>query len=342
MANEHKTAEDAKKELVTVSHIAIQRHADEIIEILAEDVDFVQHSEAAIDAQEETKRSAYVIMRDLERALGAEKMLNLPVPGSGPSGNNPDKYSFTDKNAKGDTVTKQGSFYGYLFDQSPSGERITANLNLLQVVKEAKIEADVPADNKYRDLIGHQSDITAEINKWNARRVYGRGLYRRAASLFMQAEAIKTVPGVKLGFIDVRGPNMIVVSDNSNPPASWAKQSVMSIGAFLKLDADAAKVNGGTYDALMATNARGTRGSADHKAIDVTASNFEDVAAGLAIFSNRDKFSAWLLKELAKEGSDDLLMTVGDICMGLDPVWTAIEKRYYDLKKQSVKDNKAA
>lgn len=289
--------------------------------------------------------------------------------------NNPDKFTTIDQETGKKTPS---SWYKVGALCTTAGKQVLNDIRLVRMA--AKGEPSPVVDGKAQpnpyagmgepELEAYQRTLTTRIG--NLRRAYVD-----AFKVAKQMVAVSAIGDGKAVSVDIeRDPNddnhvmphlgsPIVVQDESKTQGAKRRHRYFSVTSFLALDVskvtpDKVAQYGGVWQALVNSGARAPKGSGDknktgagaatakYPAIQ-TPDDFEDCAAEVAAFiDNRTdagrKHIAGLLQVAAAKGADgmgdDMILTIGDIVMGLDPIWHLIEDRYNILNAKAVAERK--
>lgn len=333
----------------TVKDIAIEaRHAraHEFVEFMGDDIE--EKIVETADAVETVKRNPLVVMFMLQDKFnGQGNVPNLddyPVPGS-KTGDNADVYDVKVKNAAGEMKSAKGSFWKDVANDMDEAKAVKLQLDAVNAkTGRWNVGADETSATEFRRI--------QEKRKLETRLTAIRSCVTKAASLHFQFKALDACSGVKYTFATDTVDGQEVLANVTSPvtvydPAKPGTFEAMSVGQFLQLDPSEAATNGGTYSALIKTLGRdggNGQGGTDKNKVKPIAGidQFEMIAAEMAAFMDDKKNEAALAKSLSAKDSDDFVLTLGDLCTGLDVVWTRIQDRYTNLKiAQEKADSKA-
>lgn len=349
--------EKAEDEATTVlppsSVSALERRALDLASHV--DAEFTEAVDSITRAKETVVSGALVIEQELRRVFSKDDLSSFPIPDSVNSAesptNNPDKYKAPTPTKDGTVKLSPRSFYFDLFEAMPSGKTIREALD--GISQAIAGEASAPAIYKRMD----KSERKAEQALWQGRLTTGRNLVKRAVKVLLQWDTIKAeMPKVGLKYIvktDKDGNESIAKSPRPIKVFDAAETDVMdvvSITTFLSYKPAVAVAKGGTVKDLWETTGRqGGEGQGDKdggKVVVKVGMGLEDtdkVFATLAHhFDNeeadgRKRVAAFIKHVTAKDKTgkmnEDLILTVGNVCMALDELWTELEPIYAKLTK---------
>lgn len=304
------------------------------------DAAFEKDIDVLAEAALENKRGGAVIMNDLFRIFGEETVCNVwPQPGSekGKVGDNEayDKESTDITKVDGTTGKGTRSFYQDMVDLSAKGA---------QLLKEKTALKD-----KQGDVLHYKPKMAAI----DGRRSNFKSVIVRAVNLAKKIAFVNSKTGMHAEIVmDTDDNNQPVVAKSNKvifikDDNNQTKFDVITIGQFLALKVS----EGATYSAIVGTSQRATKAGTGPVAQNVkieTIPQFDDVSAEMATFferlTNDAKASNAFLTHLNGAGTDDLLLSLNAIMLGIDGYLSkpGIDKRLKDLLAEGKQKAKAA
>lgn len=344
------------------SDMAVQSRKDMVLGIsqqLGANEDFNAHMSEAVKAKGTLQYAVVQTIMDLDMIFGEEELKEWPIVGS-EGGNNPDKYKVRRKVA-GVWKDVATDFYMEVTANTPQGIIYS---NKLDAIKQVNNEA--PTDDK--EVAGmkarQERDALAEDMK-EALSVHHSNV-RQAMKFYQQKWAMSSMAHVAWNFLQeiCRNPDgsVMYVTDEEGKqvlrdgkpivatlprktrkpiklfnPHETSEFKLLSIGQFVNLDLDTAKLNGGTYDDVIATRQRDTEedeGHAEGQNVVVNSlPTFETAAAGMALYLGNADTAGLLKKRLeaaAKAGKWDdvsgLLESMRELAIELAGIMPTVEK----------------
>lgn len=185
-----------------------------------------------------------------------------PEPGN-KEGNNPDLILLKKKDANGNEVVRETSFYNVLVASTPAVQKIDAELKAIAVMNSKDPDmSKVPAD------VQKMNPVARETRRvfLNGRKATIGQAYKKAMSLFCQLDRVNSVPNLNatIMFADkektmpASATSPIKVFEDAIDGQASDNWDVFSIAAFLRIDAAAATEKGGGLQAAKDTLKRDT------------------------------------------------------------------------------------
>lgn len=316
--------------------------------------------ETVLQAKQEWDGSKMTLMFAMSETYTAEQIAEFPVIMTPPnkSGNNPEVFK-VDIEKNGNRSTVSVNFYHQFADNTKVGKAVNKELDYLSRLssENARID-DIPQE--FQDAYpGYETRrIRQEFLK--TRRNSIRAAYKGAVKLiqqFQRVNSLEFVEACEIPKVDGKGfENLVKVSSNVEGREALDVE-LYSIGAFLKLDADKARENGGTYAALKGTVVReGSRGQGNKEEAGIpklasieTPETFDKVMVAVhsyldSIWSDKKGTQyAALLASLNPKSKDGLgesrIETLGDLHAMLGDLlkMDAIGNAYAIIKEKALK-----
>lgn len=296
--------------------------------------------ETALKAKDETQRSAIVLYFNFVHRLPADKKAMFPRVNSEGS-NNPDKFKYTERNEKGEEVTRRGSFFSTWADNIAYGLHIQKVLKWLD-----ELSADggeVSEDNEFADRDLGTMQLDSLKAQWKGRRDGNRSLWRRAFKVGEQLEAVATMrPKVtcELSTVDngegkevlSSSTKPIFIYDSSNMPASQKHFKSMGAQQFLSLNVAKANAKGGTYAALIASAEKSGDKKKGTKEAKLSMDNYLAKFGEFADFT--EEHTAAILKKFTSDKTRaEWIENFGDGAIEIISAFSKIEAEYKEIKK---------
>lgn len=305
---------------------------DWIIELAAtinQDDTFAEWANEIVDKKIDAANGMIPMWEKVIGWYGDDIVVKFPVVGS-KGGDNPD---IIEEPGKKSGSVKETSFYDELFAATDYDKRIGAELERL---KTAYAESDKARYDREKAL-------------WNTRRTSIRAYFKKGIALQQIYQKVATMPGVAIYLARdtdsgtwEKTTKPFTLQDKTSP----GKVGAISANTFLALKPDlvpdlaAAKFKGNYYDALMATKNTGGDEGGENRA-DTTIATFEEDIAALANYlekvvgsSDRKSFQT-LTSLLAREDSDDLLLSLRSIELNLNTVTSKFKGRIETLRAKA-------
>lgn len=302
----------ATKDTNTTAGVAIyQKRAAQFADLISHDDDAMEYISVVMDANQEVKVGPLVMRNHLIRVLG-DKFPELPVPGS-EGGNNPDKYPVPGKKAKGSVVKD-------LFSELPPGKALLTDLD--GISKALVSSTETPAKWKAPKFEGGMVQLKKTQAKLKQRYSAGLRVVSTAIAFEFQWQKLQEFASVKSE-----------LSDDPNDPQTYpvaifnvkkmTEFKVMSIGAFLSLDLDAAAEKGGSYTDVTETTRRGAYDDESDEGIknfDEFEERVTDVTNFLEKLMGDKAMQTALYRRLNDPAADHLIATIFALSAELDKI----------------------
>lgn len=278
---------------------------------------------------------------------GHKVLAMYPEPGSTKdTSNNPDKYTYQDKNEKGEKVTRRSSFYADMWDTTEDGAVQLAEISKIDYASKNPTPTD--ADKQYAAM--HPRERRMARGKWTQRRNASINTIRKAVRLEHQLNAVSELCDKVEVYIarkrDKDGNETNEILNTSTPiivgpkGAMFSKDSEpISLQSFLNMKPKVAGQQGGTFAALKATNTRAPKpGAADQNQLgdktklDINTKQAEAYLSAIVLqLTTSDDFNSEFGRWLNGPGSDEHVKLLGDAYMELGNWFKRVQKRYDDI-----------
>jgi len=326
------------------------------------DKQFNDDLETNAKAALEGKRGAAVIRRDLVRLFSEDTIAMVwPIPGSdskdhkwGGDNRQLHRYPTVVRDNDGQSKPGQGDWYYDLLDGTTEGKRIVAALESIKAAKKGETGKHILPE--HAAIVGDEIKLTTMKTALESKRTFRKSAIIRVVNLVQSMHRInnETEMGVELITVDnkpegepVHSPKLLYVYNKKDQ-----KQfRILTIGQLLALDVTKAKADGGTYNAVVGTTGRQPKG-AGKEAVTVPEIDkvglFDEWSAVGATFFDKligdAKATNQLLTHLNSAGTDDLLLSLNRIALGIDGFLSkpGISKRLSELLAEDKKSSKAA
>jgi len=323
------------------------------------DKQFNDDLETNAKAALENKRGAAVIRRDIVRLFGEETIATVwPIPGSSnkthPGSNRKlHRYPTIVRDSEGQSKAGEGDWYYDLLDGTTEGKRLVAAIESIKAAKKGETGKHILPE--HAALAGDEIKLTAVKAQLEGKRSTKKAAIIRAVNIVQTMHRLnnETEMAVELITDDGTPEGMPVESQkllyvyNSKDRKQFR---VLTIGQLLALDVDKAKGDGGTYNAVVGTTGRQPKGAGKEAKTVPQIDNvalYDECTAVYATFFDKligdAKATNALLTHLNSAGTDDLLLSMNKIALGLDGFLSkpGIAKRLSDLLAED-KKSKAA
>jgi len=345
-----------------IGSIHIASLASTLARELDADVEFDKHTRAALEAYEVIKRAPVVMLWDFKRVFGDEKVSQFPIPGSfikdgvlldaderpisqGNVQRKPDKYKVSVKVNDAETKDQPRSFYKELALDTKQGRQIVEILDQLTLANDKTTRTN--AKEPYRSMSATKR--LSETNKWKVRKSRLPNLAKQAMQCYFQYETISNMDKVLVGYnstthmvdnvehVDLDEVNTPYwIQDKNNP----ANVDTYTVSEFLRLDPLQANLNGGTYDALIATIARAPKKPTTTLPEIKTPEELTTHWAVEAAFMDQ-RHSDWRKRETAiiaaLRADPHAIRSFGNVQMATDGVWKVIQPLYDALIQEDIR-----
>lgn len=260
------TGSDNTAELGT----SLKSHAVELA--AKEGAELIAAIDTVVKAKEEWQGGSFKVLLAMQQTYTKEELDGMPVPDSD-TGNNPDKFKI-EVTENGTTTMKPTTFYTLFADNTAAGKALQVEIDWLNRLSKVDAnKADIPAD--YVEAYGTEPEKRqTRLAYLNGRRSTIRISYKNAIGLYLQFEAVGSVPNVVAEPIWADGKEGEEVENTTKPIIVRALEKdgtksikhymPMSIANFKRLDPKkAVEKDGGSFKSLMATTKRATGGAAN-------------------------------------------------------------------------------
>lgn len=264
-------------------------------------------------AKQDYEGGPFAVMFKVTANMSKEQLDELPIPGSELS-NHPAKYKLRVIGDKGKPSVKEFNYYNVVSDSLACNVAKQDRINKLELSlgDPSKVNmVSVPQDIKDMEINYRHTEISRLKGELNT----SRNAVNNAFELLFQIRAVNELAGVEASPImaltkdgtvsdteveNTRTPMLVTTTQDKRKAIDTVR---LSISSFKKLKPAVAKENGGTYEALMNTVKRGTKGDGTEE----TGGNKPD------LINTVDKFQA----------------RTTDYHDYLDKVWSAKDKAEY-------------
>ena len=309
--------------------------------------DLIADIETSWTAKETLQMSPLEYMADIEAMYSedTEALELLPVPGSKEvkGSNTPyDKYSYSVPNDKGGKRNVNGSFYGDAFDASAPGKIVAEHIEDL-----AAADRNTTTKTNAAYIAMTKFERQTERAMWAQRRTTAIDNMRDGIGCIKQFAAFDTLTLVGASIVtkvDGDGDKVMAVSrlpiriykiemvkgkDKKETPLHTT-MAVVSIGQFLTYDVEAAKENGGTYEAIVATATKGPKDGKDGKPLNLE--GYEASAGLMAGYLEKNENLSLIYRKLNTKPLDEaFLRSQCDLFVLLKPIYDKYHVQYDNL-----------
>lgn len=279
-----------------------------------------------------TQFGPWWLYQDFQRIFTPDELAGLPTPDSENTTetptNNPDKYKYPGKNAKGNSVQLSGSFYGDMFADLPLGKYCTAALaqcdaklspDRVKLQSEAELRQDGLTPEAIVEVLKiNEMKSTVDIDGLKGRlyalRSNGINVCKRAARIALQMQAVRMLPKVLVQPV-VNSDGTMMETDRCirlrGPKDTPAYDTVFNITVqtFLSLRPEKALTmpNGGDVEELMSTPQRKPRGGGEESELPSIDDDemMESYTAEYAVAVKNIKRKAHLVAMLKADNPED-------------------------------------
>lgn len=277
------------------------------------------------DAVKTGKISALVIKADIESDLTKEEIDGLPIPGSTVDGdkgtpfspNNPDKYMYWDAGTKKEA---SGSFYNDLIACTGKGK---ANRDQVEAISKAMSGKD-GYDRKLKaigddGLKALKADLDTQFSAF-------KNTFMRAVRVILQERAFTEHLAGKIVFAVQADGDGNYLSKSKPYRVGEAKalgvSDIFSVTSFLSFDPEECAKNGGTFEELLKTAARGKKetvsfGVTDYNTAEVAMSSF---ASWIEAQTSDEKLEKALYKYMSNPANASFVSSMFKVAEFLDDI----------------------
>lgn len=319
--------------------------------VLVADRDFNEHIERVVVAGEDVKRGGVVAYLDLKKH-GDDYLNSLPVPKSD-TGNNPAIYRGMVDGPGGKQREGDRNKYRDIALQLP---KVKAWRKHVLDLRDAKGNVE-GCDPKLR-MLG-MARLESDIKKYTARVTAAVTTLELGASIHYMLEAFRDFSGVNVDFDydEIKGDDGKIVKTVANTltpiivrhPTNVTLFQTLSAKQFANLNVKKIREGGGTYEAFLSASARKRKATTKDEQVQISVSTIEAFQTATNLLSsflddadNNGKVYALLHKK--SKGSDDLLLSIGDLRIELNTIWekAKLQQRYATLAAAKAAEEKAA
>lgn len=335
-------------EPVTHTSTSTRLSAKQIIDRLNEDREMLSVLESGFKAKLIDKQGPVLAYRRIAKDFTSDELASMPIPGSKP----PEQMKGESGADYATRLRSVNAVYDYYPERKVGGEKVPAgyrwndiadglnNENILEKERiskymskktEAAERQAIPGAAQYREMTRAQLDSrgTTARDRQNAYRTQ----VKKGFLLHLQITRIQQdYPAVEVSFDTISDEPGAALSDTTTPIIlTNASKKIIgeawSVNSFLRINVDKAladPVQGGTYDALLASAAKDDEPETlvgDGGGVDLISNEqADDYIAQLARFVDGKRGVESLTHMLTAKGSDELLLSLADFFYTVDGV----------------------